>query len=114
MQSPLLAHYPATWTVNSIENIGHIGIMRFDEVRIVPLTHERLAVHNLVYGRSCWIIRSSATPSSVRTVGITDSASIETVATEDATRGWIRAELRGCHCGCCEPHWFQYGWECWE
>ena len=97
-----------------MENIGYVGVMRFDEVRIVPLTYERLAVHNLVHGKSCWIIRSSPDPSSIWTTGITDSASIETVATEDATRGWIRAELRGCHCGCCEPHWFQYGWECWE
>ena len=97
-----------------MENIGYVGVMRFDMVRIVPLTYKHLAVHNLVHGESCWIIRSSADPSSIWTQGIADSASIETVATEDATRGWIRAELRGCHCGCCEPHWFQYGWECWE
>ena len=82
-----------------MDNIGNIGVMRFDEVRIVPLTYERLAVHNLVHGKSCWIIRSSHYPSSIRTTGITDSVSIESVVTDDATRGWIRAELRDCHCG---------------
>ena len=99
-----------------MENIGYVGVMRFDEVRIVPLTYERLAVHNLVHGRTAWIIRSTCDSATLWSTGMTSSASIETVTTEatEATRGWIRAELRGCHCGCCEPHWFQYGWECWE
>ena len=113
MDRPLLTNFPATWTLNNMVSIGY----RYDEVRIVPLTYERLAIHNLVHGRTAWIIRSTCDPSTLWTTCMTSSASIETMPTEttEATRGnWIRAELRGCHCGCCEPHWFQYGWECGE
>ena len=110
MGTPLQTILLTRWTMDN---------NRYNEVRIVPLTMERLAVHNLVHGRTAWVIRSTdGGSSSLWSTYKTSSVSIETAPAEttEATRGnWVRTGLEEfCHCGRCELHWFRYGWECWE
>ena len=92
---------------------------RYNEVRVFQLTTERLALHDLFFGRTTWVVRSENGNSSSK-VGEyeTSSVSIETILAEptEATRStnWHRTGLEGfCHCGRCNLRWFQYGWECW-
>ena len=92
---------------------------RYNEVRVFQLTTERLALHDLFFGRTTWVVRSENGNSSGNLGEYeTSSVSIETVLAEptEATRStnWHRTGLEGfCHCGRCDLHWFQYGWECW-
>ena len=92
---------------------------RYNEVRVVQLTTERLALHDLFYGRTTWVVRS-VDGNSTSKLGEyeTSSVSIETIPAEpaEATRStnWHRTGLEGfCHCGRCNLRWFRYGWECW-
>ena len=91
----------------------------YHEVRVAQLTTERLALHDLFFGRTAWIVRSENGNSSSKLGEYeTSSVSIETISAEptEATRStnWHRTGLEGfCHCGRCNLRWFQYGWECW-
>ena len=73
----------------------------FGKIRHAVVTH----CFELDYSQLCHSIQR-------RFVGTANSTSIETMASDNENSCWMRAEL--CHCGWREPHWFQYGWECWE
>ena len=109
LESPPFCSYPRTWTVNSRPSIGY----RYEDIRVVPPTFARLAIHDLVHGRTTYVIRSSCDSSTNWSIGMSSSTTEGTLSTEDteATLFWMRAGL--CRCGRCEPHWFQYGWQCW-
>ena len=106
--SPHFYSYPQIWTVNSTPGIGY----RFDDIRVVPPTFARLAIHDLVHGRTTYVIRSSCDSSTNWSIGSSSSGTEGTLSTEDteATPFWMRAGL--CQCGWCEPQWFEYGWRC--
>ena len=96
------------WTLYLIPNGGY----RFDEIRIVPPTAARLVMHDMLYGRTTYVIRSSVDPSSNWSIGSSSSSTEGTISTDDTeeTPFWMRAGL--CQCGYCEPQWFEYGWIC--
>ena len=67
---------------------------RYNEVRVFQLTTERLALHDLFFGRTTWVVRSENGNSSGNLGEYeTSSVSIETVLAEptEATRStnWI-------------------------
>ena len=110
MSTPLQRLLETRWTRDNY---------RYNEVRVVQLTSGRLALHDLFFGRTTWVVRSENGNSSGNLAEYeTSSVSIETILAEptEATRStnWHRTGLeRFCHCGRCNLRWFQYGWECW-
>ena len=88
-----------------------------NEVHIVPLTAERLALHDLISGGDIWAVHYETGNSSGKLVEYEmSSVSIETVQTEPTETNlrisWNRSGLDPCRCGRCELRWFSYGWQC--